>query len=85
MVTVTLLDSRMAVFTAGNPSAGTVSKGEYGVPKGLVFGYPCKSDGMGNWSIVEGVKLDSFGQAKFQNTLKELLEEQDAVKDLLPG
>ena len=66
-------------------SSATVSKGEYGVPKGLVFGYPCQSDGKGNWTVVEGVKLDAFGQAKFQATLKELLEEQDAVKDLLPG
>jgi malate dehydrogenase len=35
--------------------------------------------------VVDGVKLDAYGQAKFQNTLKELLEEQEAVKDLLPG
>jgi len=65
-------------------SAAVVSKGEYRVPAGLVFGYPCKSDGKGNWSVVEGVKLDAFGQTKFQNTLKELIEEQDAVKELLP-
>ncbi len=66
-------------------SAAVISKGEYGVPKGLVFGYPCRSDGKGNWSVVEGVKLDPFGQAKFQLTLKELLEEQEAVKELLVG
>ena len=60
-----------------------VSKGEYGVPAGLVFGYPCKSDGKGNCSVVEGVKLDAFGQEKFKLTLKELEEERDAVKDLL--
>lgn len=66
-------------------SSAIVSKGEYGVPAGLVFGYPCKSDGKGNWSIVEGLKLDAFGQAKFQATLKELLEEQEAVKELLPS
>lgn len=64
-------------------SAATISKGEYGVPAGLVFGYPCKADGKGNYTPVEGVKLDAFGQAKFQATLKELEEERDAVKDLL--
>ena len=37
----------------------------------------------GNYKVVEGVKLDAFGQAKFQVTLKELLEEKDAVKELL--
>lgn len=66
-------------------SAAVISNGEYGVPKGLVFGYPVTSDGKGNLSIVPGLSLDAFGKAKFENTLKELLEEQDAVKDLLPA
>jgi malate dehydrogenase len=66
-------------------SAGVVSKGEYGVPAGLVFSYPCRSDGRGNLSVVEGVTLDSFGQGKFQTTLRELEEERDAVRDLLGG
>jgi malate dehydrogenase len=61
-------------------SVAVVSKGEYGVPKGLVFSYPCVSDGKGNLKVVEGVKLDAFGQAKFAATLKELEEEQEAVK-----
>jgi malate dehydrogenase len=66
-------------------SSAVISASQYGVPKGLVFGYPCKSDGKGNWSVVEGLRLDAFGKAKFDATLKELLEEQDAVKDLLPS
>jgi malate dehydrogenase len=66
-------------------SMATVSKGEYGVPAGLVFGYPCRTDGKGNYTVVEGVKFDSFGQQKFDNTLKELLEEREAVKALMPG
>lgn len=66
-------------------SAAIVSKGEYGVPAGLVFGYPCTSDSSGNWKIVEGLKLDAFGKGKFEITLKELLEEKEAVKDLLPS
>ncbi len=60
-----------------------MSKGEYGVPPGLVFSYPCRSDGKGNVSVVEGVKLDAFGQQKFQATLQELQEEQAAVRELL--
>src|SRR6516225_726367 len=64
-------------------SAAVVSRGEYGVPAGLVFGYPCRSDGKGNLTVVDGLKLDAFGEQKFQATLKELLEERDAVKDLL--
>ena len=64
-------------------SAAVISKGEYGVPPGLVFSYPCRSDGKGNLTVVEGVKLDAFGQAKFQATLMELQEERDAVKEML--
>jgi malate dehydrogenase len=73
--------------TAANDwvSAAVISKGEYGVPKGLVFSYPCRSDGKGNLTVVEGVKLDGYGQQKFQTTLKELEEEREAVKDLLGG
>ncbi len=64
-------------------SVCTVSKGEYGVPAGLVFSYPCRSDGKANFTVVDGVKLDAFGQHKFQATLKELEEEREAVKELL--
>lgn len=64
-------------------SAAVVSKGEYGVPPGLVFSYPCRSDGKGNVTVVEGVKLDAFGQQKFQTTLQELQEEKAAVQELL--
>src|SRR6187397_1405617 len=66
-------------------SAAVVSKGEYGVPAGIVFGYPCTTSGDGNWKVVEGLKLDAFGQAKFKATLDELLKEQEVVKDLLPS
>jgi malate dehydrogenase len=65
-------------------SSANISNGEYGVTKGMVFGYPCTGDGKGNFRVVEGLTLDDFGKAKFALTLKELQEEQDAVKDLLP-
>jgi malate dehydrogenase len=64
-------------------SAAVISQGEYGVPPGLVFSYPCRSDGKGNLTVVQGVKLDTFGQEKFKKTLQELREERDAVKELL--
>jgi malate dehydrogenase len=66
-------------------SAATVSAGEYGVPAGLVFGYPVTADGGAKFKVVEGLKLDAYGQAAFKKTLTELQEEQDAVKELLPG
>jgi malate dehydrogenase len=66
-------------------SAAVISKGEYAVPPGLVFGYPCRNEGKGQFAVVSGVQLDAFGKQKFQTTLQELLEEKEAVKDLLPG
>ncbi len=72
--------------TAGDwTSAAVVSQGEYGIPKGLVFGYPVTVDKAANWKIVEGLKFDPFGQAAFDKTLAELLEEKETVKDLLPS
>ncbi len=64
-------------------SAAQVSRGEYGVPAGLVFGYPCTADAKGNLFVVEGLKHDAFGQEKIKVTLTELLEEKTAVQDLL--
>ncbi len=66
-------------------SAAVVSKGEYGVPPGLVFGYPCTTAGGDAWKVVEGLKLDAYGKAMFDKTLAELQEEKDAVGHLLPG
>ncbi len=62
-------------------SMATVSKGEYGVPEGLVFGYPCRTLGEGNYTVVDGLTLDAFGKAKLETTLKELQEEKDTVKE----
>ena len=66
-------------------SAAIVSKGQYRVPTGLVFSYPCRGDGKANLSVVEGLKLDAFGQDRFQKTLQELVEEREAVRELLPS
>ncbi len=65
-------------------SAAVVSNGEYGVPKGLVFGYPVTTKD-NNWTVVEGLKHDAYGQAMFKKTLDELIAEKEMVKDLLPG
>lgn len=64
-------------------SMAAVSKGQYGVPAGLVFGYPCRSDGKGNYTVVEGLSFDAFGKGKIEATLKELQEEKEAVKELI--
>ena len=57
------------------------SNGEYGVDKGLIFSYPCRTEG-GKVRVVEGIEHNEFGKQKFQATLEELRGERDAVKSL---
>jgi malate dehydrogenase len=63
-------------------SMGVCSKGEYGVPEGLIFSYPVTIDN-GKWSIVEGLDINDFSRAKIDATAQELAEEREAVADLL--
>jgi malate dehydrogenase len=63
-------------------SMGVVSNGEYGIPKGLIFSYPCTVKG-GAWSIVPGLAHDDFARQKIAATVAELEEERAAVADLL--
>ncbi|MGC9962072.1 MAG: malate dehydrogenase [Acidimicrobiales bacterium] len=65
-------------------SLAVVSRGEYGVPEGLQFGFPVQSDGSG-WSVVEGLEHDEFAAGRIGVTTNELLEEMADVKDLLPA
>jgi malate dehydrogenase len=68
--------------TGGCFSVAVSSDGSYGVPEGLLFSYPVRSDG-GNWKIVQGLEHDAFAQEKIARTLRELLEERDAVASLI--
>ena len=63
-------------------SLAVVSRGEYGVPEGLQFGFPVVSDGTG-WKVVEGLSHDSFASERIKLTTEELIAERDAVRDLL--
>ena len=61
---------------------GLASRGEYGIPKEVMFGYPVTCAG-GEYTLVEGLPIDAFSQERINLTLKELQEEQDGVKHLL--
>ena len=65
-------------------SLAVVSRGEYGTPEGLQFGFPVSTDGR-NWSVVEGIEHDPFAKEKIRLTTEELLQERELVKDLLPA
>jgi malate dehydrogenase len=62
-------------------SVAVCSSGEYGVPEGLQFGFPVRSDGSA-WSVVEGIEHDDFAKGKIEITTKELLDERDEVRSL---
>lgn len=63
---------------------GVVSEGAYGVPEGLFFGYPVTTEG-GDYRIVEGLTIDAFAREMIDTNARELAEERDVVKALLPG
>ncbi|MEM1154018.1 MAG: malate dehydrogenase [Pseudomonadota bacterium] len=64
-------------------SMGVYSDGSYGIAEGLIYSFPCRCEA-GDWSIVQGVEVGEFSEAKMRATEQELAEERDAVKHLLP-
>jgi malate dehydrogenase len=69
------------IFSAAIPGP---AEGGYGVPQGLVFGYPLRATAPGVVEIEQGIEHNAWAQAKIDATRDELLEEREAVKDLLP-
>ena len=65
-------------------SMAVYSDGSYGIEEGLIYSFPCVCKN-GNWEIVQGLDIDEFSRAKMTATEKELQEERDAVKSLLPS
>ena len=59
------------------------SDGSYGVPEGLISGFPVTTDGQGGYEIVQGLELSDFAQSKLDRTVEELTEEREAVSDML--
>ena len=62
---------------------GIASDGSYGIPKDTMFGFPVTTEN-GDYTIVQGLEIDAFSQERINLTLKELTEERDGVKHLLP-
>lgn len=68
---------------AGTPwtSAAVVSRGEYGVPEGLVSSFPVSSDGSG-YRVIDGLEVDDRARARIDASVAELVAERDAVEAL---
>lgn len=63
-------------------SMGVPSDGSYDIPEGIIYGVPCTTEN-GEYTVVKGLEIDAFSRERMNNTLNELLEERDGVKDLL--
>jgi malate dehydrogenase len=63
-------------------SMGLPSDGDYGVPEDIMFGVPVTCAG-GSYDRVKGLPMDDFAKSRIAHTLKELIEERDAVAELL--
>ncbi|MDC1311770.1 malate dehydrogenase [Burkholderiales bacterium] len=61
---------------------GVPSDGSYGIPEGIVYGFPtiCVN---GDYQIIKDLEIDEFSRSKMNNTLRELEEERSAVSHLL--
>ena len=61
-------------------SMGVASDGSYGVPEGLISGFPCTCSG-GEYKIVQGLELDEFSRGRIDASVAELVGERDTVAE----
>jgi len=61
---------------------GVPSDGSYGIPEGIVFGFPVITE-KGEYRIVKDLPIDAFSQGYLDKTLAELIEERDGVAHLV--
>jgi malate dehydrogenase len=82
-----IVDSVVSVMTPTQGddwhSLAIPSDGSYGVEEGLICSFPTRSDRQ-KIEIVQGVELDAFSREKVEASVRELQEEKELVKDLLP-
>ncbi len=62
-------------------SMGVPSDGSYGIPEGVIYGYPCTCAN-GEYKIVQGLEINAFSRARMDASNTELCEERDGVKHL---
>ncbi|KAI0562020.1 malate dehydrogenase [Gracilaria domingensis] len=67
-------------------SMAVPSDGSYGIDSGIWFSVPCLCPGEGSYQRILDIPApDEFSAAMIDATRKELLEERDTVRHLLPG
>ena len=77
-------------WTGGEPTAdgdwvsmAVPSDGSYGIPEGIISGFPVTTDGEGGYEIVRGLELSDYARGRIQASVDELQEEKSAVADML--
>jgi len=76
----------MGDWMTGSPdddwvSMAIASTGDYGVPDGLVSGFPVTTEA-GQFRVVAGLDIDEFSRERIDATVAELIEERDTVHAL---
>jgi malate dehydrogenase len=62
-------------------SMAVPSDGSYGVPEGVIAGFPVRTSG-GDYTIVDGLEIDAFSRPRIDASAAELVEEREAVRAL---
>ncbi|KAL0373411.1 UNVERIFIED_CONTAM: Malate dehydrogenase, cytoplasmic [Sesamum radiatum] len=63
-------------------SMGISSEGSYGIPPDLIYSFSVTREN-GEWSIIQGLKIDEFSTEKMDATVKELMEEKSLAYSCL--
>ena len=76
----------MGDWMTGSPdddwvSMAIASTGDYGVPDGLISGFPVTTEA-GQFRVVAGLDIDDFSRERIDATVAELREERDTVHAL---
>jgi malate dehydrogenase len=64
-------------------SVAVKSNGEYGFDPNVWAGLPVKTTKPGSYEVIKGLPMDEFARERIAKTNKELVEERDAVKEML--
>lgn len=71
-----------ALGTDNCVSMGVFSDGSYGVAKDIIYSFPCTCSN-GSWDIIQDLTLNDFSKEKMKDSERELLEEKEAIQELL--
>jgi Malate/lactate dehydrogenases len=64
-------------------SAAVYSDGAYGVPEGIMCGFPLMTTPSGEIEIIRDLTLSDSARSRLNLSIDELLSEREAVEDLL--